>query len=93
MPLYSAPSCLKVFLFTCLIHLVGREIPNSVSNYLPSEEVLANNKVPLQVFLDTVCDLLIRGRCKYQHIMITGNANCGKTFLLNPLTLIFNIFL
>ena len=55
-------------------------------------EILANNKVPLQVFCDTVCDLLIKWRRKYQNIMITGNANCGKTFLLNPLTLIFNTF-
>ena len=29
-------SYLKVFSFTCSIHLVGRETPNSVSNYLPS---------------------------------------------------------
>ena len=57
-----------------------------------AEEILVNNKVPLQVFRDTVCDLLIKGRGKYQNIMITGNAKCGKTFLLNPLTLIFKTF-
>lgn len=57
-----------------------------------AEEILANNQVPLQVFRDAVCDLLIKGRGKYRNIMITGNANCGKTFLLNPLTLIFNTF-
>ena len=45
-----------------------------------AEEILANNKVPPQVFCDKVCDLLIKGRGKYQNIMITGNANCGKTF-------------
>ena len=57
-----------------------------------AEEILANNQVPLQVFCDAVWDLLIKGRGKYRNIMITGNANCGKTFLLNPLTLIFNTF-
>ena len=57
-----------------------------------AEEILANNQVPLQVFRDAVCDPLIEGRGKYRNIMITGNANCGKTFLLNPLTLIFNTF-
>ena len=57
-----------------------------------AEEILANNQVPLQVFRDAVCDLLINGRGKYRNIMITGNANCGKTFLLNPLTLIFDTF-
>ena len=55
-------------------------------------EILANNQVSLQVFRDAVCDLLIKGRGKYWNIMITGNANCGKTLLLNPLTLIFNTF-
>ena len=54
-------------------------------------KILANNQVPLQVFHDTVCDLLIKGKGKYQNIIITGNANCGKTFF-NPLTLIFDTF-
>ena len=57
-----------------------------------AEEILANNQVPPQVFSDAVCDLPIKGSGKYRNIMITGNANCGKTFLLNPLTLIFNTF-
>ena len=51
-----------------------------------------NNCVSLQVFHDAVCDLLMKGRGKYRNIMITGNANCGKTFLLNPLTHIYNTF-
>lgn len=55
-------------------------------------EILANNSVPLQVFRDAVCDLLIKGRGKNRNIMITGNANCGKTFLLKPLTLIYETF-
>ena len=57
-----------------------------------AEEILANNQVPPQVFRDAVSDLPIKGRGKYRNIMINGNANCGKTFLLNPLTLIFNTF-
>ena len=57
-----------------------------------AEEILANNQVPLQVFRDAVWDLLIKGRGRYRNIMITGNANCSKTFLRNPLTLIFNTF-
>ena len=55
-------------------------------------EILSNNCVSLQVFRDAVCDLLMKGRGKYRNIMITGNANCGKTFLLNPLTHIYNTF-
>ena len=57
-------------------------------------EILPNNCVSLQVFRDTVCDLLMKGWGKYMYrnIMITGNANCGKTFLLNPLNHICNTF-
>lgn len=32
------------------------------------------------------------GRGKYQNIMITGPANCAKTFILKPLTLLFDTF-
>jgi len=49
-------------------------------------------QVPLQVLRDAMCDLSMEGSGRYRNIMITGNANCGKTFLLNPLTLIFNTF-
>ena len=57
-----------------------------------AEEILSNNGVSQSVFREAVNDLLIRGRGKYRNIMITGNANCGKTFLLNPLTSIYNTF-
>ncbi|KAK2562471.1 hypothetical protein P5673_014132 [Acropora cervicornis] len=57
-----------------------------------AEEILANNQVPLKVFCDPVCDVPIQGRGKYRNIMLTGHANCGKTFFLNPLTLIFDTF-
>ena len=33
-----------------------------------AKEFLANNQVPLQVFRDAVCDLLIKGRGKYRNI-------------------------
>ena len=36
--------------------------------------------------------LLQKGRGKYRNILITGPANCVKTFILNPLNDIFNTF-
>ena len=35
---------------------------------------------------------MIKGRGKFRNIMLTGPANCGKTFLLNPLNKIFSTF-
>ena len=54
-------------------------------------EILPNNCVSLQVFRDAVCDLM-KGWGKYRNRMITGYANCGKTFLLNPVNHIYNTF-
>jgi hypothetical protein len=36
--------------------------------------------------------LLTKGRGKYRNILIKGPANCGKTFLLNPLNSIYRTF-
>ena len=55
-------------------------------------EVLNKNNVAVQSFAKSVRELLKRGRGKYRNLMIIGPANCGKTFLLNPLSVIFNCF-
>jgi hypothetical protein len=57
-----------------------------------AEEILHNNGLSVEYFGELVRDLLSKGRGKFRNIMLTGPANCGKTFLLNPLTLIFNTF-
>ena len=33
-----------------------------------------------------------KGRGKYRNILVKGSANCGKTFLLNPLNVLYNTF-
>ena len=43
-------------------------------------------------FLEAVKELLEKGRGKGRNILITGPANCGQTFILNPLTKIFKSF-
>lgn len=56
-------------------------------------EVLKQNHVHPYVFAAAVRELLERGRGKFRNIMIVGPANCGKTFLLMPITTIFKSFL
>ena len=57
-----------------------------------AESVLANNGVTCVSFASAVKELLDKGRGKYKNIMITGPANCGKTFLLNPLNEVYRTF-
>ena len=57
-----------------------------------AQEVLVNNKVHPILFAAAVGELLLLGRGKYRNVMIVGPTNCGKTFLLRPLELIFKIF-
>lgn len=55
-------------------------------------EVLQRNGVEEGYFAGRVYDLLEKGCGKYRNIMIIGAANWGKTFLLNPLNVIYNTF-
>ena len=57
-----------------------------------AQQILHNNGISLEFFRTAVKDLLVNGRGKYKNIMLTGPANCGKTFLLNPLTTIYDTF-
>ena len=56
-----------------------------------TQELLRNGIHPF-VFADPIRNLPINGRGKYQNIIITGPANCGKTFLLRRLEDIFWTF-
>ena len=55
-------------------------------------ELLENNGIPRESFGNAVEELLRKGRGKYRNLMLTGPANCGKTFLLNPLNSIYKTF-
>ena len=55
-------------------------------------QLLANNNIAVGNFAGCIKDLLVKGRGKFRNIMLTGPANCGKTFLLNPLNKVFNTF-
>ena len=55
-------------------------------------QLLKNNGIAPESFANAMKELLLKGRGKYHNIMLTGPANCGKTFLLNPLNKIYKTF-
>ncbi len=55
-------------------------------------QLLERNSIELEDFSSAVKELLQKGRGKGRNLLLTGPANCGKTFLLNPLTHIFDSF-
>lgn len=55
-------------------------------------EILHNNDIPPQQFAMCVKEALVKGRGKYRNAMLADPANCGKTFLFNPLNKIYHTF-
>ena len=58
-----------------------------------AKEILRNNKINAYVFAEAIRTLLELGRAKNHNILLVGPANFGKTFLLSPLTGIYDTFL
>ena len=58
-----------------------------------AREVLRNNSINAYVFAAAVRTLLRNGRQKGTNILLVGPHDSGKTFLLRPLTKIFDCFL
>lgn len=57
-----------------------------------AKQVLQKNGIDVHGFGQAVYDLREKGRGKYRNIILVSPANCGKTFLLNPLNKIFRTF-
>ena len=55
-------------------------------------EVLEKNGICKQAFTNSIKELLEKGRSKFRNLMICGPANSAKTFILNPLTSIYDTF-
>lgn len=68
------------------------ECVNEKTWFKMAMDVLQNNGVNAYVFSEAVRKLLKDGRQKGNNILITGPRNCAKTFLLKPLTKVFNCF-
>ena len=54
-----------------------------------AENLIHRNGIDLIEFTSACKLLLEKGRGKYRNILLTGPANCGKTFILNPLNVIY----
>lgn len=57
-----------------------------------AREVLRKNAVNAYTFAEAARRLLRQGRSKGNNILITGPTDCAKTFILRPLTKIFQCF-
>ena len=55
-------------------------------------KTLQNNDINIEEYTHSIIQLFIHGRSKYRNLMIVGPANCGKTFMLQPLSVIYNCF-
>lgn len=55
-------------------------------------EILAANNISLQKWQELMKNCLRLGRTKRNNLFLVGERNCGKTFLLQPLTKIFTTF-
>ena len=59
---------------------------------LCAEEILENNGIDVELFRTAVNELLLHGRGKNRSLLVTAPTNCGKSFLLNPLKVIYRTF-
>ena len=55
-------------------------------------DILKRNEIPVKSFTSAIYEAIDKGRGKYINILITGPANCGKTFIISPLTVIYDAF-
>ena len=58
-----------------------------------AKEILCNSKINAYFFAEAIRTLLEFSQGKNHNILVVGLANCGKTFLLNPFTVIYDTFL
>ena len=57
--------------------------------FLCAKEVLKNNSINLYIYVEAIRQCLKNGLQKQNNIMLVGPTNCGKSFLLDPLELIY----
>lgn len=58
--------------------------------YKTAIQTLEKNNICINSFCNSIRTLLEKGRGKFRNILITGPTNCGKSFILKPITKLFN---
>ena len=56
-------------------------------------ETLTRNSVTREDFSREILEFFVNGGGKYRNILIIELSNCGKTFMLNPLCEIYDVFI
>jgi hypothetical protein len=76
------------------VHLEKECLPGCNGEWLEcAKQVLQQNGINLYYFASALRQLLENGRQKRLNVLLIGPTNCGKSFLLNPLELIYKIFI
>ena len=57
-----------------------------------AQQVLANQEITPKVICGAVYEALSKGRGKFHNVHVHGTSNCGKSFIISPLKVIFNTF-
>ena len=57
-----------------------------------ADQLLQMHGIRKEEFCSAVYNALSKGRGKYRNIFIYGETNCGKSFILSPLKVIYNTF-
>ena len=57
-----------------------------------AKETLCNNGINIRDFAGAMCEAIENGRGKRRNVLLYGEGNCGKTFLLKPLCSIYQTF-
>lgn len=71
----------------------GQCIPGCERSWLTAgAQLLERNGIMKETFCTAVYNALNKGRGKYRNVFIHGPANCGKSFILCPLKVIYNTF-
>ncbi len=60
--------------------------------YISALKLVESHGIIVSEFATAIYTALVKGRAKYQNIFIHGPANSGKTFIIKPLTVIYNAF-
>jgi hypothetical protein len=59
-----------------------------------ANEIIANNdQIERHEFVSAILELLDKGRGKFRNVMCYGPSNCGKTFIIYALTVIYHTFI
>ena len=84
----------KLCRMTALKRVLASEcVPGCNSQWIVcARQVLRQNVINIYVFAAAIRKLIEKGRQKQLNLLLVGPTNCGKSFLLNPIEIIYKTF-